>query len=581
MTFPYVTFNSPSGTGPFSYASISLLNNITHQSQLAVFKNSTLLLPGAGPGQADYLINENTMSITFTDALILTDTLEIRRQTDDLISFAAFTDGARLRAEDLNKAFTQLFFLIQEKSLYSTTIVEFPISYIQTSGWLDGDTMVWDKTLNGFINGLPTMALNDLADVTLGTASQSDVLTWSAGTWQALANTSFDPTATITFTGDVSFSGNVTVPTATTDNEAVNKLQAEGIVTEHATTYNAAMLARIAKLETDSRSVLARGRYWNTIGDYHCRWKGNPSPDTTVPPFDTNAARAGYDNLKNLVCSSAGYVVSIGTHVSPKGTHTDLSNQVGSSFSTDHVYYDVFYWDFSFEDSTIVPPLARAGVPHQYHVSMDVEGLDDNIIDGTLNTAGMSIQSMAHIFGGVEHTNEGAYVGGTNPELRIYAAPVPINAAFPGAWEDGYPFLMDGHVFAKDPGLQHYSMQRNEGNTYPVNERIDAGWNTADARDLWVDDDMHQYRARSNQTEPIAGTKICNKDEYGFTVLYYIRRPLTWEWMDRITSAEQTSGVYSAPYSSYQPFMQLNKIGTAWYSYPLPINFNFNITVYE
>ena len=114
MPLPYKTYTNETGT-VFSFSGIEFITGTPISEQLQVYKNNTKLVQGANAlAGADYYVQETAQTVTLAVALISTDTLQIRRETNELSKLVSFGAGAKLSAASLNKAFDQVFFLIQE-----------------------------------------------------------------------------------------------------------------------------------------------------------------------------------------------------------------------------------------------------------------------------------------------------------------------------------------------------------------------------------------------------------------------------------------------------------------------------------
>jgi hypothetical protein len=112
-----INYTGLTGTGPFSYSGIALLNDrlVTEQSQLVVQLNgSSLSYVSSGPVAGEYTLNKDTKQLTTGDTLVAEDFLLIRRATKRDAMHVIFENNAPLSADDLNLACTQLLYLIQE-----------------------------------------------------------------------------------------------------------------------------------------------------------------------------------------------------------------------------------------------------------------------------------------------------------------------------------------------------------------------------------------------------------------------------------------------------------------------------------
>ena len=97
------------GVGPYSYSSIHRLCDIPDEDQICVYIDDNLASLAI-----DYTLDENTQSITLTNALA--GSIRIRRCTPNNKLFTTFIEGAKLTAKQLNLVATQLLFVSQEKS---------------------------------------------------------------------------------------------------------------------------------------------------------------------------------------------------------------------------------------------------------------------------------------------------------------------------------------------------------------------------------------------------------------------------------------------------------------------------------
>ena len=97
------------GVGPYSYSSIHRLCDIPDEDQICVYIDDNLASLAI-----DYTLDENTQSITLTNALA--GGIRIRRCTPNNKLFTTFIEGAKLTAKQLNLVATQLLFVSQEKS---------------------------------------------------------------------------------------------------------------------------------------------------------------------------------------------------------------------------------------------------------------------------------------------------------------------------------------------------------------------------------------------------------------------------------------------------------------------------------
>ena len=607
----YVSYLSVGTTGPFPFSSIDFIEGLTYESQLEVLIGNSPPNGDLQQSGIDYTVQETQQTVTLTEVLPFGDSVTLRRKTDSENRIIEFSQGAQVTARSLNKALDQLFFIVQENFTFQQTLIEFPSDLIDTSGITDGDALVWSSSAHLLIAGQPKMTLDQLDDYA-GDANTDDVLTWSVSDrWVPVPNISFDETSDITFSGDVSFTGTIQVPSSTASSHAVNKGEVQSIVSDHSSTYNSGMLQRIEELEAASRNILARGRWWNKTSDYWCSIN---TSTVTAPTFTAAKSRNDWDNLKNLVLDGSGYISYMGVAHSPPVSDAAFGLQPDNDGSAhfSQVQLDTFYWDFSFEDSTIVPDDVNTLKPSQYHVQIDTEGLDDRVWGtDTLESKGYKMGGSlwyVHYWrssDAVGNTSQGGGLQNTGWEYSYagnYAGDHSFSqssTAYRAGWVDQYPFFTDLNCFVpptyrnhrhditgSEPtpiifegsswGMGHDAMQRHGGwNSLDGagDPNTTGGWSRSGDSAKIMDD---QYMSRKNITQPVGGIKVCNKTQYGFSVVYYIRRPSTWEYVN-----------YDAGDSCWQtvtPYFLVDTTGAnpntrTYQSFPLPYNFNFNITV--
>ena len=615
----YKSYINPGNSGPFSFSMINFISGLSYASQIEVTLTNSLGVLSTLISGVDYTVQETQQTVTTTEDVGLLETLTIRRKTGSENKIITFSEGAQIGAASLNKALDQLLFIVQENFTYGTTLTTLPTTIFDTTGVVGGQTLVWNTITNTFKPGLPIMELDDLTSVSANSPSVDEVLTFtSSGRWQPQANGSFDSTSDLTLSGDITFTGAVVVPTATADTEAINKAQVEGIITEHASAYNSGILARITELEDNARDILGRGRWWNKNKDYWCRWDASGS-SSTVPAFTYNNSNNDWDNLKNLTLSGSGYLPYFGVSMSPlenPGSYAVGVDPYRSAFLS-QTQYDVFYWDFSFEDATIIPDAVDSNKPNHYHVMVSTDGVDDrmytaSVMDQYYEKGGSQVNFHYWQKRGPEavasKTGGGPNSFGDNTWEYHHVPGYSADSTYPSrsGCVDGFPWTLDLNCFlppqsrrveeefttgaetagtshthsyqryfpATSWGLGHDSMQRHGGwnqlDSFGDPDNT-GGWSDSSEGELIETD---QYRSMRNVTQPVSGMKVCNKTQLGFTVLYWIKRPCTWEFVQDDTGDDCWQAI--------SPYFYIDALSTgskAYYSFPLNYNFNFNITV--
>lgn len=558
MSLPYKIYTDSVGTGPFSYSTILFMSGVPVTNQINVYKNTVKLVKGTGPGDGAYYIQETSQSVTLETALISTDTLEIRRETEDLQRISSFSDGARLSASSLNKSLDQLFFLIQEKSFYSTTVEEFPATLFNIIGTIQNrDVVTWESAQQRFVPGNLNVGINELNDVLYdqGTVAVDQLLGWSGTQWVPTTNISFNSAANITFTGDCTFSNPVTIANGSGSSHAVSRGQIDTIVQSHMTTVTAGLQDRITALESSKMEILGKGRYWNTAGNYYPKLVHDTG--TTFPVFDTSAAQVDYENLYNVVCRSAGWVPVIGNnHAESSDINSGKSTLVGT-----WVYWDTFTWDFNFSDALLPDEKSRSNLEsNQYHVIIDVDGKSDT-------------------WEGIQRGNTFEYNVFLTEDLTFTAAAdTNANGLYP-EMVDNWPFYMNLHNYAGGKplnganiagegkwGAGHYFQNHNDSYQYQnISSTVSAHLED------WKD-------GMGSVTEPMTlGPTAFNKTSTGFSIMYAIKRPIWWKantlgakWIPQMflynhgtaqVSNDPSNGIYSA--------------------HPLLKDFNFRFTVIQ
>tara|TARA_R100000152_G_C6782185_1_gene218856 strand:- start:10620 stop:12386 length:1767 start_codon:yes stop_codon:yes gene_type:complete len=588
MPLPYKIYTGQSGTGPFSFAGIDFITGISLASQINVYLNGTKLTQGTDGAGADYHVGETSQSITLKNAITGTDELEIRRETEDLTRLSLFQDGAKLSAETLNKSFNQLFFLIQEKSFYSTSLEQFPQSLININGVSNRDTITWEAAQGKFVPGQLNIGIDELNDVVVSsTPPTNDVLTWTGTSWTPSTNVSFDVGGNHTFSGSCSFTSPLTVAVGTADGHAVNRGQLDSIMNSHANTYTQGLVQRIEQLEKTKSIVLGRGRYYNTQGDYHCKLEPGIT-GTTYPVFDTSAAQADWENIYNLNCRAAYYLYS----------NCDNHVQGGSFISTawlDHTAWDIFSWDFSFEDTLVVDDKSRANVnSHQYQVIVNIDGESDDFETSTRNFSG-NYSRYVKTFADDNLQDHGEYGFGTQSSGFN-----PTASFKKGNW----PFYRDLHIYAggsdNQPPMRTWNADsNNEGNVSVGGSATRWG-----EQHYGLNKDYYTNRATnlgyiesqlfgmSMMTEPMTMFGVFNKDDTGFTIMYAIKRPLVWYAAPEIGSSLGNQTPNSAFGWEPRAYMYRHTSAQSWNDgtydnnvqyggHPLLEDFNFNVTVLQ
>lgn len=105
------------GTGPFSYAGLTLLNDrlVSQESQMIVTLNGTeLVYSSSAPGEGEYTLNKNSSQLTTGDTLVADDVLLIRRSTKKDALHVDWENNSPLAEDDLDLACQQLLFIAQE-----------------------------------------------------------------------------------------------------------------------------------------------------------------------------------------------------------------------------------------------------------------------------------------------------------------------------------------------------------------------------------------------------------------------------------------------------------------------------------
>jgi hypothetical protein len=111
MAYSYVEYTGSGTTGPFSYASISLLDADTEavSTQLNIYKNGVLLT-----FTTDYTINTGAETVTTVSTILTTDLLRIARDTKKDARYVDYVDSTNVTAELLDLDSNQNFFIVQE-----------------------------------------------------------------------------------------------------------------------------------------------------------------------------------------------------------------------------------------------------------------------------------------------------------------------------------------------------------------------------------------------------------------------------------------------------------------------------------
>jgi len=583
MGYPYKIYSQTTGVGPYSYSGIEFMGDTPIGNQINVYKNDTKLTQGSGPLQADYWVQENSQSITLATALIGSDTLEIRRETPDLSRITTFTDGAKLTASSLNRTLDQLFFLIQEKSFYSTTVEEFPNTLIDLTGVSNRDTLTWEASQGKFVAGIPNISASELNDVSYATSPVSgDFLKWGGSYWAPASVTEFSAADNHTFTGNCTFNNPVTVPPATGNNHAVNRSQLDAIIQDHADDYTMGLRQRILDLEGKVRNVIGRGRYWNTVGNYYPKLETS-STHTTFPVFDSTAARADYENFHNLILAKAGYVPQKCDLFADPITILGGNNSGAGVNLVNWTAWDVFYWDFEFESSLIVDDASRSNVgivsdtalpSNQYQVVITMDGTDDGF-ESQSRGAGAPAQEFLEINGSGNFVYNS--MAGFNP---TYLAP-----------KSKYPFFADLNIYAggHDKGLAWYD---SNGGAYAAN-RLSQRWGEQHAFQKYDDGNDYEsgspqgyiwseFSGRANITEPMTlGPAVYRKTNLGFTVMYAIKRPVVFVFDDSMPAYTRVK-LSLWNHGSSQGNNNPSSGGASHYSgLPLLKDFNLNISVLQ
>lgn len=128
------------GVGPYSYSSIHRLCDIPDEDQICVYIDDNLASLAI-----DYTLDENTQSITLTNALA--GGIRIRRCTPNNKLFTTFIEGAKLTAKQLNLVATQLLFVSQEKSFIGDSYN----NYYPLSSGVEGWDAVTAYVVNDYV----------------------------------------------------------------------------------------------------------------------------------------------------------------------------------------------------------------------------------------------------------------------------------------------------------------------------------------------------------------------------------------------------------------------------------------------
>lgn len=576
MSLPYKIYTTQTGVGPFSFSGIVFITGKPAADQLKVYKNDVKLIRGVGIADGDYTVQETGQTITMRVALISSDTIEIRRETDDLERSVIFSDGAKLSASTLNKSLDQLFFLIQEKSFYSTSIEEFPSSLIDIDGITGRNVIIWEAAQQQFVPGQPDMSINELNDVnTSFIQATGQVLAWSGTSWTPTSNVSFNSASDITFTGTCTFSNAVTVPSGSGNTHAVNRGQLDAIIASHSDSYTQGLQNRVTALEESKMEIIGKGRYWNTAGNYYPKVKANTG--TTFPVFDTSAGQADYENLYNVSLRTANYVPLTCTSAGGNDKYTSSVVLLPS-----WVKWDVFTWDFVFEDTLIIDDDSRSNVgSNQYHVILSMDGKGDSFSSGVGVNRGGSLKYTQNIneslnfgpaapltsfqpthmdaeFNWPFYTNLHAYSGGTRTGQETQTITHPLSGG--GSETFHFPF--------ESLGESRYFSSHNDH----LNWKDQTSF-------VWQD----AYDRKSSMgvvTEPMAlGPMVCNKEQTGFSVMYALNRPVVW-------SATQTSSpVFMTPhffmYEHASDQGDNDPTDLKYSGHPLLKDFNFRFTIIQ
>lgn len=174
-------YDNPVAGGTYGYGNVATICDVPDEFQLCVYGVTS-------GGAATKLTYQATLSGTGTtwtldtnDNVILNSSgnfdgytkLRISRCTDDTKMFLTFSDGAKLSADDLNKTFHQLLFLIQEKEFAAN-------SYVQLQNAIGlGANISWDFDSS---NGTAAVATITVADAGAILDGQNIVITDTAGT---------------------------------------------------------------------------------------------------------------------------------------------------------------------------------------------------------------------------------------------------------------------------------------------------------------------------------------------------------------------------------------------------------------
>ena len=355
-------------------------------------------------------------------------------------------------------------------------------------------------------------------------------------------------------------------------------------MTNHANTYTTGLVQRIEQLEKTTALVLGRGRYYNTMGDYHCKLEPGLT-GTTYPVFDSSAAQADWENLYNLSCR-AGYYI----HVNHDNLIETTSGAWVNTAMLDMCAWDIFSWDFSFEDTLILSDKSRSNVnSHQYQVIVNIDGEDDSFETATRNFSADYTRFVDEFpdddlsnHGGVDYNTTGgtftpsySFKKGNWPfyrDLNIYAGgsdASPPRHTFSTAGSG----TVSAGGSATRWGEGHYGMDKN----YYHNIAENLGFIESSVFGM------------SMITEPMTMFGVFNKDETGFTVMYAIKRPVVWH-----ATSETGSSFGLTPATGWHPrmYMYRHTGGQSWNDgtydtnmqyggHPLLEDFNFNVTVLQ
>lgn len=226
-----ITFSGLTGRGPFSLAAISFSQAVPVKDQIEVVKNGTPL------GAVAYSTAPGTTSLVLAAGydLVPSDTLVVNRVTDQVSLYSQYSAYGNAPAEGTIQNSQQALFILQElqDQVDTLSLAGGAPAWGDITGTLSSQTDLWSAlqskalatdliavsdsvvSLNGTVNGiisdlntaeadiitnandlvtannaiaalqsdLTNLVLNDLANVSVASATNGQVLTFTAGTW--------------------------------------------------------------------------------------------------------------------------------------------------------------------------------------------------------------------------------------------------------------------------------------------------------------------------------------------------------------------------------------------------------------